>query len=43
MAYSPSAFVLSLEGQAAQRQIWDETLALLKKEAPDADIPTLDK
>ena len=33
----PSSLVLSAEGQKAQKKIWDETMALLKKEAPVID------
>jgi hypothetical protein len=35
---SPSTFVFSPEGEVAQKQIWKETISLLKKEAPEADI-----
>ncbi|KAH9905771.1 NAD(P)-binding protein [Xylariomycetidae sp. FL2044] len=34
---SPSAFVLSAEGSSAQTRIWNETIALIKREAPGAD------
>ncbi|EPE36451.1 NAD(P)-binding Rossmann-fold containing protein [Glarea lozoyensis ATCC 20868] len=34
----PSNFVLSEEGEVAQRRIWDETVDLLRKEAPKSDI-----
>ena len=37
MRFRPSPFVLSNEGETAQRKIWDETIALLKKEAKDLD------
>jgi hypothetical protein len=40
--YSPSAFVISDEGEVAQKQIWKETIALFKKEAPKADISSFD-
>jgi len=34
----PSHFVTSAEGQAIQKKVWKETVDLLKREAPDADI-----
>jgi len=34
----PSGFVLSEEGKKAQKQVWKETINLLKKEAPEADL-----
>lgn len=34
----PSGFVLSEEGKKVQKQIWKETIELLKKEAPNADL-----
>ncbi|CAG8961496.1 hypothetical protein HYFRA_00013846 [Hymenoscyphus fraxineus] len=34
----PSSFVLSTEGEVAQKQVWRETIELLKHEAPNADI-----
>ena len=33
----PSSLVLSVEGQKAQKKIWDETMTLLKKEMPALD------
>jgi retinol dehydrogenase-12 len=36
--HRPSSFVLSKEGEVAQKKVWDETVALLKKEAPDANF-----
>lgn len=35
---SPSSFILSTEGEVAQKQVWHETIQLLKQEAPSADI-----
>jgi retinol dehydrogenase-12 len=40
--YSPSDFIISDEGEVAQKQIWRETIALLKKEAPETDISFFD-
>ncbi|KAH6666678.1 short-chain dehydrogenase/reductase SDR [Halenospora varia] len=34
----PSPFVLSEEGEKYQKQVWDETIELLKKEALGADL-----
>ncbi|KAE9379480.1 short-chain dehydrogenase/reductase SDR [Stipitochalara longipes BDJ] len=39
---NPSNFVTSNEGEVAQKQIWKETIALLKKEAPKADISSFE-
>jgi hypothetical protein len=33
----PSSFVLSPDGEKAQKKIWSETMALLKQEAPEVD------
>lgn len=35
---SPSPFVVSDEGEVAQKKIWNETFALLRKEAPNAKM-----
>ncbi|KAI1364441.1 NAD(P)-binding protein [Xylaria arbuscula] len=35
---SPSPFVLSLQGQAAQTKIWNETIQLLRVDAPGVDL-----
>ncbi|KAI0406157.1 NAD(P)-binding protein [Xylaria palmicola] len=35
---SPSPFVLSPQGRAAQTKIWTETIELLRKEAPGVDL-----
>ncbi|KAF1956652.1 short-chain dehydrogenase/reductase SDR [Byssothecium circinans] len=37
----PSPFVVSPEGQKIQKKIWDETVALLRKEAPGVDMAPL--
>jgi NAD(P)-dependent dehydrogenase (short-subunit alcohol dehydrogenase family) len=38
----PSSFVVSDEGEKVQKKIWDETLALLRKEAPGVDVSVVD-
>ncbi|KAF2682098.1 short-chain dehydrogenase/reductase SDR [Lentithecium fluviatile CBS 122367] len=38
----PSAFVRSPRGQEAQKKVWEETLALLKKEVPGIDTPIVE-
>lgn len=37
---SPSDFVLSPSGQSAQKQVWEQTIALLKKEMADFNTST---
>ena len=34
----PSPFVVSDEGEKVQRKIWDETIALLEKEATGVNV-----
>ncbi|KAI1821156.1 NAD(P)-binding protein [Xylaria intraflava] len=41
VAKNPSSFVLSEEGQSAQRKIWDETIQILTREAPSSDLVSL--
>ncbi|KAF2275722.1 short-chain dehydrogenase/reductase SDR [Westerdykella ornata] len=39
----PSKFVLSEEGRKVQTKIWNETMELLRKEAPGASFPTFEE
>lgn len=38
---SPSKLVLSAVGKEVQKKLWDETIALFKKEAPTANIDSI--
>ncbi|KAI0973629.1 short-chain dehydrogenase/reductase SDR [Xylaria arbuscula] len=38
---SPSSFATSAEGEKVQKKLWDETIAVFRKEAPDFDIPSV--
>ncbi|KAF1843186.1 NAD(P)-binding protein [Cucurbitaria berberidis CBS 394.84] len=37
----PSKYVLSAEGKEAQKKLWDETIALFKKESPNANFDSI--